>query len=76
MKFITVERSIWLVLLVGLAAGTFYGANYIRDHEVYRATAAKCSADKSALGQEIEQLNAEVEKRDQNIEELKSLPIR
>ncbi len=66
----------WAILVIGLVTGAVYGANYVRDHEVYKLSAEKCSGQISALGQEVEQRDAEIAKHAQTIEELKSLPVR
>lgn len=71
----TTERILWLVGAIVIAAGTFYVTNYQRDHQVYKEAAAKCSADTSVLGQEIENLKAENEQKELHIENLKSLPL-
>ena len=76
MKFFSLERSIWIAIVAGITLATISATNYVRDHEVFRKTAEQCAGDKSALQQEIERHQAEVEKQKLTIDQLKSLPVR
>lgn len=69
------ERVLWLLVLIAVGVVATYAANYVRDHEVYKEAAGKCSAETSVLGQEIENLKAENQKKEQHIESLKALPL-
>ena len=76
MKIVNIERIVFILVLVGITTGAVYVTNYVRDHEVYRVTAEQCSSDKSILGQEIEQLNAEISLKDSKVQDLKAQPLR
>jgi len=75
MKFLSIERSIIVALIVGII-GAVYVTNYARDHEVYRIAAEQCTGDNSVLGQEIEQLKAELVLKEIEVKALKSQPLR
>jgi len=70
------ERIVWLMAAGLIVYGAVFVTNYVRDHEVYRVTATKCSTDQSILGQEIDQLKAELQKKEMDIDNLKTLPAR
>ena len=76
MKFFSPERMVWVAGVALVIYATIVTTNYVRDHNVYRETAKQCSGDKSVLHQEIERRSAEIEKQDQVIDQLKSLPVR
>lgn len=76
MKFFSLERILWVLIILAIGLGTVMGTNYVRDHEVYRQTAQQCAGDKSALQQEIERRSAEIEKHKQEVDQLKAIPLR
>jgi len=74
-KFISIERVVWLIVLAAGVYGTITVTNYMRDHNVYRQSAAECGADKSTLRQEIDRLNSDINLQEDKVSELKSLPV-
>ena len=76
MKFISLERGVTVVFLLVAIYGTVTATNYVRDHEVYRATAAQCNGDKGILQQEIEELQAANNLKDDKVSDLEKVPVR
>ena len=76
MKFISIERVIVVIMLSAAVYGSVTITNAVRDYEVYKNTAVQCSGDKGILQQEIEQLQAANNLKDDKVESLKSLPLR
>ena len=75
MKLFRIERLVWLIVVALIIVATVYITNYIRDHEVYKEAAARCSADKSVLHREIERLDAEKAKVEKEKKDLEQLPV-
>jgi hypothetical protein len=79
MKFLSkgsIERTFWVALLAAGIYATVFGANYVRDHKVYKEAAAKCSITTSALAQEVENALVAKEQVAQENEQLKNLGAR
>jgi outer membrane lipoprotein SlyB len=71
-----VERVVWIAIIAGAIYGAIWGTNVYRNYNEYKQAALKCELDKGLLHGVIENKEAQKSQVENEVEELKQIPLR